>query len=274
MILEDALARQEERLREVGERARRGGDASLVHDVRVALRHLETTARLFRGFPRAGDGDALRSAARDLRRRLSALRSEEVGRALLAERLEEEDVLRGVFPGALPALRVDPAEIARLGKGVAGWRRRLAAACGAPFAPRPEAERVLLRRAGKRLRRRLTRLGELLPPTVGTLHPARIASKRVRYALELLGPFLPRAAPLLDRLRLFQDVAGDAHDLLELADRLRTAGAEGSDPRLGLLARGLEEEALRAVARARRRGAGLREALRSLRTALRRLETR
>ncbi|MHB1045130.1 MAG: CHAD domain-containing protein [Thermoanaerobaculia bacterium] len=261
-------------MREVGERARRGGDASLVHDVRVALRRLETTARLFRGFPRAGDGDALRTAARDLRRRLSALRSEEVGRALLAERLEGGDVLREVFPGDLPALRVDPAEIAPLAKGVAGWRRRLAAAFGGPFAPRADAGRALLRRAGKRLARRLARLGELLPPTAGTLHPARIAAKRVRYALELLGPLAPRGAPLLDRLRLFQDATGDAHDLLELADRLRTAGAMGADPRLGRLARDLEEEALRALARARRRGAGLREALRSLRTALRRLETR
>ena len=233
-----------------------------------------TTARLFRGFPRAGDGDALRAAARDLRRRLSALRSEEVGRALLAERLEEEDVLRVVFPDDLPALRVDPAEIARLEKGVAGWRRRLVAAFGRPFAPRAKAGTAVRRRAGKRLLRRLARLDELLPPTAGTLHPARIAAKRVRYALELLQPLVPPAAPLLDRLRRFQDAAGDAHDLLELVVRLEAGGAEGADPRLGPLARGLAEEARRAVAGARRRGAALREGLRSLRTALRRPETR
>ncbi|MHB8799843.1 MAG: CHAD domain-containing protein [Thermoanaerobaculia bacterium] len=272
--MEDALASQQEKLRGLEKRARSGGDASLVHDVRVTLRRLETAARLFRGLPTKGDGEALRGAARDLRRRLSSLRSEEVGRTLLAERLEDEEVLREVFPDDLPALRVDPVEIARLGKGVGEWRRRLASAFGGPFSPRAKAGNALRRRAGRRLSRRLARLGDLLPPTPGTLHPARIAAKRVRYALELLEPLVPRAAPLLDRLRLFQDTAGDAHDLLELADRLRAAGTRAADPRLGSLARDLEGEALRAVARSRRRGAGLQEALRSLRTALRGLETR
>lgn len=261
-------------MRDLADRARRGGDASLVHDVRVTLRRLETTGRLFRGFPEAGDGDALRIAARDLRRRLSSLRSEEVCRTLLAERVEDEGLLRTVFPDELPALRVDPAEIAPLAKGVAEWRRRLAAALGGPIAPRSKAGRALRRSTGKRFSRRLARLDELLPPTAGTLHAARIAAKRVRYALELLEPLEPKAAPLLDRLRTFQDSAGEAHDLLELAERLRAAGTEGADPRLGPLARGLEEETVGAVARARRRGAMLREALRSLRTALRRLETR
>lgn len=197
-----------------------------------------------------------------------------MGRALLEDRVEDEEVLRIAFPGDLPALRVDPEEIARLGKGVAEWRRSLAAAVGGAFAPRAKAGNALRRRAGKRVSRSVARLGELLPPAAGTLHPARIAAKRVRYALELLGPLVPRAAPLLDRLRLFQDAAGDAHDLLELADRLRAAGAEASDPRLDRLARALGEEAHRAVARARRRGAALRKALPSLRTSLRRLETR
>lgn len=245
-----------------------------MHDVRVALRRLETTARLFRGCPEARDADALRESARDLRRRLSSLRSEEVGRTLLAERAEDEDVLRKVFPGELPALRVDPAELARLGKGVGGWRRRLAAACGGPFAPRAGAGKALRRRAGRRLSRRLARLDELLPPTAATLHPARIAAKRARYALELLEPLEPGIAPLLDRLRAFQDAAGDAHDLVELAGRVRAAGPGSSDPPLRALAGRLEEEALRAIARGRRRGAALREALRSFRTALRRLETR
>lgn len=245
-----------------------------MHDVRVALRRLEATARLFRGFPGAGDGDALQASARELRRRLSPLRSEEVGRALFEERVEDEAILRRVFPDDLPALRVDPAEIARLGTGVAEWSQRLAAAVGGAFAPRGMAGSVLRRRVGKRLSRDLARLRELLPPTAGTLHPARIAVKRVRYALELLGPLVPQAGPLLDRFRLFQDAAGDAHDLLELAERLRAAGATGHDPRLGLLARSLEDEAPRAVARARRRGAGLRDAIRSLRRALRELETR
>ncbi|HPA51376.1 MAG TPA: CHAD domain-containing protein [Thermoanaerobaculia bacterium] len=254
-------------MRELRERARRGGDGSLVHDVRVALRRLEATGRLFRGFPEAKDGDALRIAARDLRRRLSSLRSEEVGRTLLAERAGDEGLLRTVFPDELPALRVDPAEIARLAKGVTDWRRRLAAALGGPFAPRSKAGRELRRRAGRRLRRRLERLAALLPPTSRTLHRARIAAKRLRYALELLEALEPRAAPLLDRLRPFQDAAGEAHDLLELAVRLRTAGPAADDPRLGHLGRELQEEARRAVARARRRGA-------ALRTALRRLETR
>ena len=82
-LLEKALPAHGVKLRALATRARSAGDEELVHDLRVALRRTEALARLFRGIPGKGDGEAPRESARALRRRLSVLRSEEVGRALL-----------------------------------------------------------------------------------------------------------------------------------------------------------------------------------------------
>lgn len=242
--------------------------------MRVALRRLEALARLFRDLPGKDDGEPPRRAARELRQRLSGLRSEEVGRALLAERAAsgDEEVVRAVFPAGLPVLRVSPADLAPVVREAAAWSGRLAAAFDGPFAPRSPAERALAATTRRRLRRRLRELSRLLPPSAGTLHAARVAAKRVRYALELVAPLEPDSAPLLRRLRSFQDAAGDAHDLLELAARVRSAAAD--DPRAGRLLPRLEKDCLSALERARLRGAALERPLRRLRPVLGTVETR
>ena len=113
-LLEKALPAHGERLRALGARARSARDDELVHDLRVALRRTEALARLFRGLPGKGDGEAPRTAARSLRRRLSVLRSEEACRALLSSRAVATDTHLSalVFPGELPAARVDAGEVA------------------------------------------------------------------------------------------------------------------------------------------------------------------
>lgn len=257
-LLEAALAVHGERLRALAARTGDGGDADLVHDVRVALRRLEALARLFRGIPEEGDGDEARAAAQALRRRLSLLRSEEVGRELLAARAGEEAARLEplVFPEALPAVRVERGQVEEVERGLARWGRRLASAVDGAFAPRAVTRDVLLRRTRRRLRRRLSQLSDLLPPGRRTLHAARIAAKRLRYALEIVEPLEPGARPLLRLLRSFQDEAGDAHDLVELAARVREAAGAGPSPDAGLapLALELEESAARALASAKRRG--------------------
>lgn len=277
-LLEEALPSQGDRLRALGGRAKAGGDEDLVHDLRVALRRAEALARLFRGAPEKGDGEVVRASARELRRRLSVLRSEEVGRALLASRTEAGGSLPAglVFPGELPALRVDAGGVAAVERAVALWKRKLASARGGAFAARGQAQTALLRRTRRRLARLIRRLSALLPPDGRTLHPARIAAKRLRYALEVVAPLDPGIRPLLRLLRAFQDAAGDFHDLAELAATVNAAAAGDGGNRLVLatLARELEADAGRALAAARRRAAALERPVRRLRQSLEGLETR
>ncbi len=277
-LLEKAIPAQGEKLRALADRARTPGDEELVHDLRVALRRTEALSRVFRGLPGKGDGEAPRTSARALRRRLSVLRSEEVGRALLVARKEATDArLRAlVFPGELPAVRVDPGDVAFVERSLSLWRRRLAAQGGGAFAPRAAVEAVLVRRTRRRLRRSLRSLAGRLPPDRETLHAARIAAKRVRYTLELLEPLDPEFRPVLRLLRSFQDSAGDAHDLFELAATVGAAASTSADAGAGLepLARALEADATRALSTARREGAALARPVEKLRRSLGAAETR
>lgn len=255
-------------------RAHAGGDDDLVHDVRVALRRLEALARLFRGIPGRGDGDEARAAARELRRRLSLLRSEEVGRALLAARPDGAGpgLSALVFPGDLPSVRVDAAEVGAVERALEGWRRRLASASGGAFAPRAGIEALLVRRTRRRLRKRAADLSALLPPGRRTLHPARIAAKKLRYALEAVEPLDPDVAPLLRFLRSYQEAAGDAHDLRELTERVREAAE--TRPEAAALLAALDADAAKAFEAARRHGAALAGPVRRLVPALGRRGTR
>jgi len=60
------------------------------------------------------------------------------------------------------------------------------------------------------------------PGNVRELHDLRIAAKRLRYTLEVLGGVLgPAAHAVEDEARALQDVLGDIHDCDVLAPRLR-----------------------------------------------------
>lgn len=277
-LLEQALSVHQERLRLLAARARGGGDEALVHDTRVALRRLEAVARLFRDVPGKGEPARLRAAARGPRRRLSIVRSEEVGRALLAARLESADgaLAALVFPGELPGIRVDAAELETASRALSRWRRRLRGEFEGAFAPRAAAEGDLLGRTLRRVRRRLSALLRLLPPRAATLHEARIAAKRVRYALEAVEPLRPEVRALLRPLRAFQDAAGEAHDLVELGTRLRQAAARDGETAAAAarIDHVIEAESARAIDAARLRGALLEGPARRVRAALRRPETR
>jgi CHAD domain len=61
------------------------------------------------------------------------------------------------------------------------------------------------------------------PANIRELHDLRIAAKRLRYTLEVLGSALgPAAAALEDEARALQDVLGEVHDCDVLAPRLHT----------------------------------------------------
>ncbi len=206
----------------------------VLHDLRVALRRTASLARLTRGFPRPADGEALRLAARDLRRALSPSRTHEVARARLlarfrrdASRRQTAVKLAGRMAARSPeAVGPSPEEarrlLARLRRAFAERDRDFARFNHpAADAPAQAAEARLKKAVLKRLRKRRRRLLGTGIPTAETLHGARILAKDLRYSLEPVRDVLPAAAALLGPLRDFQDAAGEAHDRAELVAEVR-----------------------------------------------------
>lgn len=233
------------------------GDA--LHDVRVALRRAGAIARLLRGFPGKGDGRDLGPAARDLRKALSPSRSHEVCRSRLLRRFPRDEARRAAARSVV-ARMVPPGQAAAptpgaildalgplLGARIAHLRQAAEEA-------RPEVERRLLDRLGRRLRRRRRRLLDLGVPERSGIHRFRIETKHLRYALEPFEEEIPGTRELLKTLRRLQDAAGDAHDREEVvavlkADARRTPGARDA---ARLLLPVLERDAERAAERTQR----------------------
>ncbi|MFI5119428.1 MAG: CHAD domain-containing protein [Thermoanaerobaculia bacterium] len=207
-----------------------GGEA--LHDLRVALRRIAALARLTGDVPGAGDGKALRVAARDLRRALSVRRTQDVARSLLLTRFRQDPRRRTVAArlAARLAKEGDPgpspertrALLARLRRALT--RRDLAfAQLHDPLtgAADPLAEKMLARSVRRRLRRAAKRLRDAGTPGPAGLHPARILARDLRYGLEFAGDAMPAPEALVPLLTEFQDAAGRAHDLSELIGEVR-----------------------------------------------------
>ncbi len=266
------LADQRARLGALARRASAGGDEELLHDVRVALRRTATVARVTRRVLGPWDGDAVRERAGTMRRSLSPLRTAEVCRAFLSERFAEDPVLGPrarrlallLFPppgGGRPPIRAsDLHALARL------LRDRQAALVAVPA--RDELEREIEKRVGRRVESLEKELRAVLPPTRETVHAARIAAKGLRYALEFAGPFVSAEETVLPALRTYQDVAGTAHDRLEVAAAVRSRhdrARGGARARLAPLLPPLEEDLRLALEEAIRKGEELRGLLKTAR---------
>lgn len=254
-----ALREQRSRLLALARLAETEGSEELVHDARVALRRLAAVARLSRGVPEKGDGETLRLAARDLRRRLSSVRTAEVCRALLVSRAapgrtsrdRARRLARELFPGGDGGVTVDPRTLRGVARLASARIRELMLASRAGETG-PELEARLARRVERRSLRAVKRLARVLPPRPRELHPVRIAAKHARYAVELARPFLSEPAPLLVALKEFQELAGDAHDRQELEAAL--AASPLGHPDLEALRAGIAAETAAAAARARASG--------------------
>jgi CHAD domain-containing protein/CYTH domain-containing protein len=218
-----------------------GGDAEALHDVRVAVRRLRSLLRAHR---------IMLAVPAESRRQLGALaeatgemRDLEVQLAWLREARATLGSAEKVGQSWLTA---------RLARREGRARRRLKKRLPELFAPAEEALRKWL---ATRAATALPHEGEfgsavaaLLPDLVGALtlalagihsredqaeaHAARIAAKRLRYALEPISEQLPEAAALATELSLLQDELGAMHDTEVL---LGTIGAaidkSGGDPR-------------------------------------------
>jgi CHAD domain-containing protein len=197
----------------------RGGDVVGVHQARVASRRLREIIPVLgaRGSPRRRR--RARRAMRRLTRALGGVRELDVTLALL-------DALASRYPDLAPAavaLRVDVQATraaqqdeldAALSSKLPGKAvRRIAAwlAHDLPVAPAAEAlaSRIASRAAG--LRRAIEDVGLLFDDE--RLHQVRIATKKLRYALEVAGETRwARTALLVKQLKGVQDALGELHD--------------------------------------------------------------
>jgi inorganic triphosphatase YgiF len=217
----------------------RGDDPEGVHQMRVGLRRLRSALRLFRRQLPVHETEALAPELRWLGRLLGAARDLDVfleellgpvtknrprDRGLAALREAAEKARREAYT----ALRRELASqrhtvlVLRLGRLVDGGAFRGRAAGELARPARPLARRLLRRRA-ERVRQLGARFDELSPPQ---LHRLRIRAKRLRYAIELLAPLFPGAAPerAARRLADLQDALGHLNDQAtaeQLVARLR-----------------------------------------------------
>lgn len=263
------VSSQRARIEEILARAERLDDERVLHDLRVALRRTAAVARLTRGFPEPGSARPLRRTSRDLRQFLSPHRTLEVSAARLRARFRRDPrrhrlalrIAARFCPAPGPKSARRSGEI-RLTALRAAFAIRVAelSRFSRPFAGAvaSEADTRLARLVLRRLGKRRTNLLERGIPDRKNLHAARIWAKELRYSLELVREFVPDATRLLAALGKFQDMAGDAHDRLELAALVRRVAKTPAEGRsIRLLVPALSRDASRAFLMARREAGDL-----------------
>ncbi|MGO9078517.1 MAG: CHAD domain-containing protein [Streptosporangiaceae bacterium] len=253
-----------------------------VHQMRVAVRRLRGTLRVFRMVLSGPDTQALRAELKWLGTVLGGARDAEV----LAARLEASvgrlpaELILGPVAARLRIVRA-PAEAqarAALLKALDSPRyfalldqldQLLAEPPLGPAAMKPAAGvlAAAVGRARRRVRRRLHRAWHAPdgPRRDALLHEARKAAKDTRYAAEAAAPVLGRkSARLARQMKKLQTVLGDQHDTVVARETVRDLGVQahlaGENAfSLGLLygqeaclARELEQRARRAARKERR----------------------
>lgn len=205
--------------------------------VRLAARRLRSALELM---GEAAPGAPLR-AARRWTRELGRLRSLDVLAALLAQAPSRV--------GGLPVQAAAEHLLEAFERERRKGRRRLAERLGdlpalepGPGAPPAPEAAVLWAELTPLLRAALEPLPEACAAgDLEALHGLRLATKRLRYALEVLGPAFA-AAPdqALLALKALQDALGQLHDWAELRGRLEAALREVEGRHRSALAAGLE----------------------------------
>jgi CHAD domain-containing protein len=216
------------------------GDERAIHQARVATRRLREIVPIVIDVD-TGRGARLRRRLKRLTAALGPVRELDVALVLLASRAEGDkgtavevlqDHLTERRRAAFEHLReaVDPGRARRLLVRLADLVEDLDLASRRGRGCLPTRERRRLARGvidrARDLGIAVAEAGAIL--IVDRVHAVRIATKRLRYALELTGELrLARTASLVSRLRAMQDVLGQLHDL----DVLR---AEAAQLRTGL----------------------------------------
>ncbi|HUE86569.1 MAG TPA: CHAD domain-containing protein [Vicinamibacterales bacterium] len=225
--------------------AAQAGDTRSVHQARVATRRLREALPVVRA---SFNEQALGRAERQVRKMTRALgpvreldvalahldelaaRNVVSGRALsrlrqaiARERFERRrELLAAITPGKMERLRQ---RLGRAGEGDAAPQ---------PAAAVDEAQAQTVRRAG-RLAPAVERAGGLYLPD--RLHAVRIATKKLRYALEIQRELKrSKSTARVRQLKRLQDLLGRMHDFEILIDRTRQVQADiaGHDRKLTL----------------------------------------
>ena len=257
------VARRIEDFANAGRHVWNGSDSEAIHDVRVAARRLIATLRSWESLL---DEDGRRLALRALkrvRRRLGVTRELEVHIALLESRLRQHGELTHAAAAVLLVRMKDRLERrhARAAKRLRPKRlKRMVSTLEAAVAPlrdRIVADASALEQARGHERRLGVAAREALRSARKqtddpTLHQARIAIKKWRYALEAIEEAAPGTLPNpVAELRELQAVLGNAHDATTMSEVLersaRRLEAEHDHVALQPLIDTLEAERSRAV---------------------------
>jgi CHAD domain-containing protein len=232
------------------------GDAAGVHQARVASRRLREAIPVLSHDVKTGKAAKAQSKVRKLTRALGGVRELDVALSVLDELaaqdrlprlaleevrtyvIDEREQRRSTMLKRLDRVRVDKLD------------RRLASVAQALQASQSERWReslaARLAKRGKALAAAMTEAGQMYNPD--SLHRVRIATKKLRYGLEIAAEGGIRAAlPLVRQLKKVQDTLGRLHDLQMLEARVaavqaRPPARELPEGSLAALARALEEE--------------------------------
>jgi CHAD domain-containing protein len=218
-----------------GEPGMRAADPVTVHDSRVAIRRLRSTARTFRPLLDGSRADQLRPELQWFGELLGAVRDAQVMEQRLTAALAAESPDLVVGPVASRIRSELAAEIARdtdqLIHALASNRyvamlQSVSQLADSVHPYRPRRARRLVRKALRRADVRLDVACRAGPADRDPLlHEARKAVKRARYAVEVLRPVEGRPARRLDRrLQGLQDLLGANQDAVVTRQWLRAAG--------------------------------------------------
>ncbi|HXN33575.1 MAG TPA: CHAD domain-containing protein [Polyangiaceae bacterium] len=227
-------------------------DEDAVHDLRVALRRTRTVLEVGRTVFGRFYADQVRRALRDLQRATGALRDEEVLLDLVAS-------LRASDPGIQAWLQIRHRRergirraLVRLIEAGELDRGRYLLEALLAFQVNPSRDRRLgrfARRAVARARRRVERRRAARTDDPLALHELRIATKRLRYVVDVFSEALPSdLAALAQPASRLQNLLGSVHDVDVVVDCVRRARSLPFESRrelLAALARLREERAVR-----------------------------
>jgi len=221
-----------------------------IHQLRVSVRRSEAGLRLLRPCMRRRTYREARATLRGLRESVSATRDTDVLILHLKERLQAasptarpgQELFLGFLLGRRSFLQQQPLPLlpTQLQQQAERWldalnrgKQSVQSLTFGPFA------RQALREAFERLENALN--ADLSDEVA--LHAVRIAGKRLRYVIEIVGPSLDRSLveeiyPQLENLQEILGLANDAHTAMGLLKGLRSAlsvlGSSGKEYRPGL----------------------------------------
>jgi CHAD domain-containing protein len=223
-VLGDAIRLQRSELKRILSAYGSNAGPNGLHDLRVALRRTAALARLLQGFPGPKDGRKVRSLANDLRRRLSPARQTEVSLELVRVLARNDEALFRLVAERLSSGAGGPrtpgiADVQHAGEEVLAAMDRWTAAVDDW-----EQDRAADRRMGRTIERRIRKEAKAVLsiglPDRTTLHPLRIACKKLRYELEIVRDLVAGVERAVKASRRMQETLGDAHDWVCLVDDL------------------------------------------------------